>query len=165
MAAFLVALSLFGLALLVHLAWWRCAPPSRHTRALLVVFGGVVLAGAGVWLAGWQAGLAPADLPGVLFFYGGAAGCYLIVYTGVEESSPSVLIIAALEQAGDAGCTESDLAGCVTDARLTAPRLAALRRDGLIVDVPGGAALTPAGRRFGRLTIALARLFHLHEGA
>jgi hypothetical protein len=166
MAAFLLASALFMLALGLHFIWWRWRLPRHHTLALLGVFAAVPLA---VVLICAATGLPPfltwADLPGIALFYGAACGCYLITYAGVEETSPSLVIIRALERAGPAGCTHADLGACVTEDRFITPRINALQRDGLVSPSGAGARLTPAGLRVARLAMALARLFNLDEGS
>jgi len=165
MAALLYGLTAFLLALAVHVLWWRWRLPRHHTAALLAVFAVPPLLAAAIWLLHAPLpGLGPADLPGLVLFYLGAAGCYLITYAGVEETSPSLVIIRALEQAGPRGCSREELAAGVTAERFIHPRLAALKRDQLIAPGAGGATLTPAGHRIACLATILARLFNLNEG-
>lgn len=165
MAAFLYTLTLFVLALTIHVLWWRLRLPRHHTAALLLVFAlPPVVAGIGWFFSAPSFGLTPADLPGIGLFYLGAAGCYLITYAGVEETSPSLVIIRTLEKAGSAGCTYEELGTCVTEERFIAPRLAALQRDGLVVAAREGARLTPAGLWLARLAKLLTRIFNLDEG-
>ncbi len=165
MAAFLFALILFALALAVHVLWWRWRLPRHHTAALLLVFAlPPVIAGAGWLFAAPPFGLTAADLPGLGLFYLGAAGCYLITYAGVEETSPSLVIIRALERAGPQGSRHEELAAHVTEERFVLPRIVALKRDGLVAQDAAGGTLTPAGRRVARLATVLARIFNIHEG-
>jgi len=165
MAAFALALFLFLLALAVHIAWWRWRLPRHHTAALLLIFATPPVLATGFWFgAGYRFGLAWTALPGIVLFYAAAIGCYLITYAGVEETSPSLVIIRALEQAGPRGCTLEELGPCITEERFIAPRLAALQRDGLVVVDGDGGRLTPAGRRLARLATLLARFFNLKEG-
>jgi len=165
MAAFALALFLFFLALAIHVIWWRWRTPTRTITALLVAFSLppflVLLLGH----AGLHFGLGWADVPGLALFYAAATGCYLITYAGVEETSPSLVIVRALEQAGAHGCSRNELQPCISDERFIAPRRAALQRDGLIISTGDGARLTPAGRRLARAATLLARCFNLHEGA
>jgi len=166
MAALLTALILFVTALAVHVAWWRIRLPRHHNAALLAVFAAVPTAAAlFAWVADLRYGLAWADLPGVLLLYGTATGCYLITYAGVEETSPSLVIIRALEKAGPAGCTAEELGAHLTEDRFITPRIAALQRDRLVEPAGNGARLTPAGRRVALLARSLARLFNLDVGA
>lgn len=165
MAAFLYALTLLVCALAVHVLWWRWRLPRHHTAALLLVFAlPPVVAGAAWLFSAPPFGLTPADLPGLGLFYLGAAGCYLITYAGVEETSPSLVIIRVLERAGPPGCSREDLATEVTEARFVLPRIAALKRDRLVTPEAAGGTLTPAGRRVARLATVLARIFNVDEG-
>lgn len=165
MAALALALGLFLIALGIHVIWWRWQLPRHHTAALLVAFAVPPLLAGLLWLAGARFGLGWTDLAGIALFHAAATGCYLITYAGVEETSPSLVIIRALEQAGARGCSRAELQPCITDERFIAPRLAALQRDGLVTAAGAGARLTPAGLRLARLANLLARCFNLHEGA
>src|ERR1700694_3417770 len=100
MAALLLSIALFGIAWLAHLAWWRIRLPKRHSVALLALFAAVPL-GAAILAPALPAGLvpAPAEIPAMLGLYLGAAVCYLIVYMGVEQTSPTLVIIRALQPA------------------------------------------------------------------
>jgi hypothetical protein len=169
MSAFLIASGFFFLSLTVHVGVWRLRLPKHHTRALLLIFALVPVVGAGVLLMmgrnpGWP-GLQLADVPGMALFYLGATACYLITYAGVEEVSPSLLIIRALEAAPAKGCTRDELAALITKERFVLPRLRALQRDGLLAPADTGAALTARGLRAARVATRLAQIFNLHESA
>jgi hypothetical protein len=165
MASLVFSLALFAAVPVLQLAWWRWRLPVRHTRALLTLAALVPAAAALLaWLGGFRFGLVWADLPGIALFYAGAMACYLITYAGVEETSPSLVIVRTLERAGPAGCTPGELGGVITAERFITPRLQALARDGLIVNSGQAASLTPAGRRLARLTLRFARIFNLDEG-
>src|SRR5882672_3872600 len=133
MIALLASLALFGVAWLLHLAWWRVRLPRRHIAALLSLFAAVP---AGAALAGLafpaHFPLPPAYVPGALALYLGAAACYVIVYTGVEQTSPTLVIVRALESAPRDGCSDADLAGLITEDLFVRPRLEALALDGLL---------------------------------
>jgi hypothetical protein len=162
MTAFLLSLALFLLAFGLHVIWWRWQLPRHHTAALLCVFGLTPLIGFALWyVAGSRPALSWAELPGMALFYLGAAGCYLLTYAGIEETSPSLVIIRALERAGAKGCTKDELAGLITEERFVQLRLQALERDRLVVE----GRLTPVGLRVTRFSILLAKVFNIHESA
>jgi hypothetical protein len=166
MTALLGSLALFALAWLLHLAWWRWKPPQHGWLALLVVFAAAPLLAAGLWLLLWRSlPLVVWELPAVIVSYAGAAACYAIAYTGVEQTSPSLMIIRALAAARDRGCSTEELAVLFTEELLLRPRLELMRRDHLLVAADGGHALTPRGRRAARLALFLSRLFNIREGA
>jgi len=169
MSAFFTALALFLLSFAVHVLVWRVRLPKNHTRALILIFALVPLGAAlALVLAQPSLGrpvLALADLPGIALFYAGATGCYLIVYTGVEEDSPSVLIVRALESAAERGCSRAELSALVAPERFVQARFSALERDRFVAAAGTGNRLTAPGLRVARLSTWLARIFNLDEGA
>ena len=166
MTVLFFALGLFALAWLVHVAWWRLCLPPHHTKALLFVLAGVPLAAAGILAATSRLGLLnPADWAAVALFYAGASLCYLITYAGVEETSPSLVIIRALERAGAGGATRADLQPCITNEQFITPRLESLVRDGFVALEAGTYRLTKRGRSAATVAHRIADLFNLGSGA
>jgi hypothetical protein len=165
MAALLTPLALLGIAWLVHAAWWRLRLPRRPLAALLTLFAIVPFGAAFAWLVLPFQFLAAAEIPGALALYSGAAACYLVVYTGVEQSSPTLVIVRALEGAIAEGCSSEDLAKLITDDLFVRPRLEALALDGLLASTASGWVLTPRGRRAARTASTIARLFCIQENA
>src|SRR5687768_7371144 len=131
MSALLASLGLFGIAWLIHVAWWRSAPPLRQSAALVWLFVAVPVAAAAALVLGGPR-LLPAEIPAALALYAGAAASYLIVYTGIEQSSPTLIIVRALARAQASGCSERELAEVVTDDVLLRPRMQALEMDGIV---------------------------------
>jgi hypothetical protein len=169
MPALLVTLGLSLAAFGVHVMVWRIRVPARQTRALGLIFLLVASVAAALWIVARSGGhrgpLSAAALPQVGLGYAAIACCYLIVYAGVEEFSPSLVIIRALKASAGRGCTRGELADFITAERFIAPRLAALVRDGLIEGPPSGRRLTRKGRRMAQTSSLLARMFHLNVGA
>lgn len=162
MAALILALGLFAAAWLAHLAWWRLSLPRHHTLALLMVFAATPFVAAGVWFVIGRPALVPMGaIPGILALYAGATGCYLITYSGVEQTSPSLVIIRALEAAGGNGCSRDQLGRLVTEDVFVKPRLEALRSDGLLAASGAGYVLTPRGQRAARIALVFTRAFNI----
>jgi len=161
-AALLTTLSLLTASWVAHLVWWRLHRPERQSLGILLVFvvmpvvAALVLRDSPVFRSG--------DLPGMALLYIAATACYLITYAGVEERSPSLVLVRALQLAGAAGCTRDELAQVITDDAFVAPRLHALKRDGLIAPAVGGFALTPRGRRVAQVAVMLASVFGVRTG-
>lgn len=166
MAALLSSLGLFGFAWLLHLMWWRWRLPRNHTGALLVVFAAAPLIAALLWMAsGGSHWVGLRDIPGMALLYLGAVGCYLIAYTAIEETSPSLAIFGTLRAAGDAGCTREELSGVITDGNFIKPRLDALRRDGILVAAADGHTLSPRGKKAAHLAMLVSRMFSIEKNA
>jgi hypothetical protein len=166
MTVLLSALGLFGLSWLLHFAWWRLRLPTHHTKALVVVFAGTpVAAAAALALSDNHAVFTSADWASLALFHMGASLCYLITYAGVEETSPSLVIIRALERAGKRGATRDDLQPCITDEQFITPRLDSLTRDGFVLLDHGSYRLTERGRSAARVAQRISSLFNLGSGA
>lgn len=162
MAALTFALGLFAAAWLAHLAWWRLSLPRHHTLALLIVFSATPVVAAGMWLAIGTPALVPMGaIPGMLALYAGATGCYLITYSGVEQTSPSLSIVRALQAAGGKGCSRDELGRLVTEDVFVKPRLEALRNDGLLAASGAGYVLTARGHRAARIALVFTRAFNI----
>jgi len=163
-AALIVSLALIVGAWLLHVAWWRFRLPRHHIGALLLVFTATPLVMAVIWVASGSPPLVSlSELPGMMALYLGAAGCYLITYAGVEQTSPSLMIIRALEAAGDNGCTPEELAELITENGFIRPRLEALKRDGMITSADGGFVLTSLGKLAVQVALAISRIFNIRE--
>ena len=109
--------------------------------------------------------LAFSHVPGIALFVLGAMCCYLIIYTGIEDPSPSLILLQALEAAGDRGCPREDLAALFTEDRLVRPRLDELKQDGLVAAAGDGHALTPRGLRVVRVALFTTRIFRINDNA
>jgi hypothetical protein len=162
MVALLTTLALLATSWVVHFVWWRIRRPQQQTLGILVVFALTPVVAA---ILGHGAfGPPPGDFPGMILLYLGATGCYVITYAGVEEYSPSLVMVRTIEAGGAHGCSRQDLERVITDDAFIAPRLHALRRDGMVAAAGTGFALTPRGRRVARTSERLARLFGLRGG-
>ncbi len=166
MAALLSSLGLFGFAWLLHLLWWRWRLPRNHTGALLVVFAVAPPIATLLWIAcGGPHLIGFRDLPGMALLYLGAAGCYLIAYTAIEETSPSLAIFGTLRAAGSAGCSRDELSAVITDGNFVKPRLDALRRDGILVAAGDGYVLSQRGKKAAHLAMLVSRIFNVEKNA
>lgn len=64
--------------------------------------------------------------------FASSASCYLIIFTGLEETSPSLAIIKALKQSGSSGCSLSILRQALGGETVFDSRLKSLATIGLI---------------------------------
>lgn len=164
MTVLIPGLVIFGLAMLVHLAWWRIFLPRRQIKALLVLF----LAATGVSLLllallirlapEWQ-GYGPADLWGYLHVAEMVLALglsYMVTYSALEADSPSLVIALTIADQGTHGLAAEDLAQAMSDERLVRPRLEDLVLDQMAFWQGERLLLTPKGQ-------ALARLFAFYR--
>ena len=93
------------------------------------------------------------------------AASYLIIYTGIEQISPTLVIVRELARTQGRGCSEQELADVLTDDISMRPRVEALTLDGILVPSGSGWALTPRGYRTARTARAIATLFRIREVA
>lgn len=167
MATLLIAVGLFLSAIAAHVVIWRFRVPRNQTRCLLLIF-----ALAPLLLCAAAAAKSPfaprtllaKDVAGIALFYLGAVGCYLITYAGVEETSPSLKLIRALEAAGGDGCTREDLAELITEEHFIEPRLRSLKSQRIIAETAEGIKLTSRGTRIARSAALLSGVFRIDEG-
>jgi hypothetical protein len=166
MTALFVALGMFAMGWVLHVALWRIRLPRRHSAALLMIFGLLPVLAIAVWVV---SGASPIiswfEVPGIMALYAGAVFCYVIVYSGVEQTSPTVAIVRALAIAGESGCSPEELAPLITEDSLIRPRLDALRLDGMITPAGEGCSLTGRGRSAARMSMMFSPLFNLGDGA
>lgn len=97
--------------------------------------------------------------------YFGLVGCYLIAYTAIEETSPSLAIFSVLQESAGNGCTSEVLSNVITDTNFIKPRLDALKRDGILEAVNGGYILTPRGKKAAYLSNLISKAFNVKKNA
>jgi hypothetical protein len=154
---------MFTIAWVVHLAVWRVRVPRPATSFLLWIFIGALPVGIavgwlGVGLGAWQ--IVQASL-----FHAAASFAYIIIYAGIEEPSPTLVIVRAVHRAGTDGCRIEDLTALLTDAAVVDGRLDALHASGLVEPVADAWRLTPRGIRLAWLMQSFAeRVLRLPKG-
>lgn len=125
---------LFGSALLLHLAVWRVHYPAKPIKALVLLFGTVMLSGV-IWLLFYTSFSARQYLHIVLLF-SSLFICYLITYSAIEADSPSLVIVAQIARAGKKGLSPEGITESLGNDLLILPRLKDLVDSGL-VDLSG----------------------------
>lgn len=161
------ALSLWALAWVAHLAWWRVRLPAKQTRALLLLF---LAAGAGGAVAAATlpavAARAPQGPWGWLLaatFFGAASLSYVALYSGLEEDSPTLALVLRCWRAGGR-LGRDDAVRFLAEAPLWEARIGALVRDGFVVEDAGALRLTPKGQRLARTFARAAAVLGLAPG-
>jgi len=156
---FVVILTLAALA--VHVGVWRLAAPRLHTRALAIIFLGVLAAGLGASFSGLLPHLSAIEAVHVALTYVVGGLAYICFYSAIEENSPSTLIVEFTAAAGTDGRQLDEYRTIINDDLLIGSRFHALLRDGFVREQSGTYDLTAKGVRTARIFTATSRLLDL----
>lgn len=158
-----LSVAIFAACQLIHVLWWRIRRPATYATwvpALALIFFGV-----GGLLARWA--VARGDLgdseswgrlawSAIMLCHGSLSLVYLIGYTLVLASSPSLEILKRLDEAPD-GLPRSEMALSRPDEELTGQRIRTLSDGSMIRLENGELVLGPRG-----VLLARAVLFYRH---
>lgn len=146
---------LFVVAFVIHWMWWRVRLPRRQTFALFMIFLGALPAVVGLHFL--VPGL-PLSWPQncwewlhVCELHMSVALGYIVLYSALEENSPSLTIIGFVFEAGSTGRTPAEVFGLINDDLILRSRLHAMLRDGLVCQTDGLYRLTPKGQVWVRV--------------
>jgi len=163
----LLATGVFATAFLFHLAWWRSALPRRQTAALLAVFFGVLVPWLGVsyFLPGrWCTAADRWQAIHVAIFHTAWTLAYIVAYSALEHRSPSMTLLVAVADSGDAGCSPGELRGLLAGASPVEVRLDAMVHEGMVTRDGDGYRLAPKGRAWTTVLSNWRRLLGLPPG-
>lgn len=132
-------------ATLLHLLLWRLRLPRRQTRALLLIYFGVLALALGIRAVGPVNLAQDAQISLLVISFTLA---YIITYSAVEADSPTLVMIRAIAAAGANGLAEHEFRERLSDAVLVQPRYDDLVRDGMATRDGDTYRITPKGARF-----------------
>jgi hypothetical protein len=167
MRLFFTGTGLLALAFLVHVALWHIAMPKRQTRALLIIFALVPIAAVAASAAGALpvfAGLSAPQALRIAFLYAACALAYIVTYSAIELSSPTLAIVSYVARCGAAGCSEQQIADRLGISDDVGARIDAMVTGGLATVDGDSCVLTRSGRFFASLFEAAAVAFRLPMG-
>lgn len=147
MAVFLSAAILLAIAFALHLIWWRLKVPRRQPLALLVLFPTVAVCG---FAAIYATSLFPGELPlprlllAVLLF-GSVGVVYLILFSAMQEDSPSLTLIRLISEAGPRGIHRHELLQAAKGHSYVKARIDMMISDGMAVETATGLHLASQG--------------------
>jgi len=167
MNALLLSIGLFIFAWITHVLLWQIYTPKNQSLALIKIFIFVAVCFILLFPSWLVSTFSVPLLIGISMFYLGTLGCYLIVYTAVEETSPSLAIFWALQKNIQKGCTSKELAQVITDDTFIKPRINALRRDGILVQIAesSGHRLTSKGQKAAVIANLISKIFNIKRNA
>lgn len=168
MRIWLFACGLTGASFIVHLLVWWAAIPRRQTRALLLLFATTPIALLAIGL--FARSHLPAWYPAtswewlhVAVFHIAFALAYVVVYSALEERSPSMTLLSRVAQA-PAGCSRTQLETLLGKTSPVEVRLDAMVRDGMISSDQSTYRITAKGRRWAATFEAMRKLLGFTPG-
>ena len=163
----LLAIGVFAAAFVAHLAWWRIALPRRQTASLLGLFFAVLFA----WLAlshfmpgRWFTAADRWQAIHVAVFHTACTLAYVVAYSALEHRSPSMTLLVAVADSGDAGCTPDELRDLLNEFNPVNVRLDAMVHDGMITRDGDGYQLAAKGRAWATVLSNWRRLLGMRPG-
>jgi hypothetical protein len=166
MTVLLAGIGLLFLSFCAQLVFWRIFVPGRQIRALLVifflvplvVFGVVQLTGTPIALAA----LSAAETARLAIFYGSCALTYIVLFSAIEEQSPTLAIISYVAEKSQ--CTGADFVAKFGKGHELSHRIELLARSELVKHEGDRYRLAPPGDRLAKLFDAANRLFGIESG-
>lgn len=165
-------LAFVSLAFVLHVSLWRIRAPKRQTRALGLIFFGVLAAGlCALYILEercadcvliWPHGIA--QYLHIALFVTAFTLSYIITYSAVEVDSPSLVIVMQIANAGPDGLETGELYRRLPDSLLVLPRIRDMVRDHLVVVSDGRYFLSPKGHASIRIFVHFRRLLGLSKG-
>lgn len=141
----------------LHVLWWQIAMPRNSTLALLNVFAWV-LCMALIFMNDFAV-----ILPFALLYLG-CALVYIIMYSAIEQQSPTLSIVGLIYSAGHHGCDIQALKQQLKPDAQIKQRLNLIADSGMIMQRQGNWVLTFKGQNWARIFSLAAVVFGLERG-
>lgn len=127
------------LAFVVHLIIWKIRLPRKQTQSLLLIFFGVLCVTLALLpnlaelipFTGLKLPVPITTYLHITLFMTSVTLAYITTYSAVEVDSPSLLMVQAIERAGEAGLSIEELRATMNNALLVEPRIRDLIHDGM----------------------------------
>ncbi len=156
MTIFFTTVSLFGIALALHILIWKLRLPHRQMLALGFVFFFVFCA----WAA--RAIFISTQMHIILhtaLYYMSCSFCYLIIYTAIEGDSPTLSLMHFINQQNKAGISREEVDRFLARRPFVSARLSSLIKSGLVVQAGGKYRIAGRPPLFFRLILTFRKLY------
>lgn len=155
--------ALFCFSFAIHVLWWRISMPVRTTGALLKIF----FASLAIALTIYALTADTISMPEIMQFsllYGSSALVYIILYSAIEQESPTLAIVSYISQQGAERQSEQSLNQIFNGSHEIRQRLMLMQQTGWLNFDGRNWSLTEKGRRIARLFEYGAVMFGLNKG-
>ena len=156
MKIFLTTLALFVTAFVLHVIIWRIRLPRHQLRALMLVFGSIIL----LWVpVSVLATISEPDVLHVVLFYVVSSLCYFIIYTTIEADSPTLSLMQYIAVHEPQGIPADQVKQFLTRRPFVKARLSALIHSGEIREQNGCYKISGNPSLFFRLILEFRKLY------
>ena len=114
MKIFICGSVLFILGLFIQICFWKIRVPIKQIKSLLLIFSALLLIGI-IILILRETLVTLAEIFQLVLFYFSLALAYLTTYSAVEADSPTLIIVAKIDQAKKSGLAKGELSQVMTD--------------------------------------------------
>lgn len=154
---FFTAIGLLILAFICHLILWRIRRPARFTLAFFIIF---LIFYFGIFFITFL----PGDIFRFTLLYWSSALVYIILYSAIDQQSPTLAIVDFIKTHGDFGCDESAIIQYLAPEDEIKKRLMAMTQSGWVSQEGQYWVLTQQGKMFAALFGGAAKFFGLNRG-
>jgi hypothetical protein len=154
----LFAITLLLLAFVIHVFWWHIRMPRSATLALLFLFTTVIA------LFITFSSLTTHQLVELMLLYSSCALVYVILYSAIEQQSPTLAIVEFIHRFGEEGCDESALYQHVCPDEEMTKRLQVMQQSGWVKTHDGHSYLSQKGVYLATLFYYSSAIFGLRSG-
>lgn len=152
------AVALLFFAFMTHIVWWRVKRPAHTTSALLLLFIGFFI------IAISALSLSFIEVMRLGLLYISCALSYIILYSAIEQQSPTLAMIHYIDLHGEKGCDDESLAHSLCTKSEIMKRLTLMEQSDWLLQKNMRWYLTKKGRRLAYLFDYAAKLFGLKIG-
>lgn len=160
MILFLIILILIFLSLLINIIFWRIRLPNKQTISIFIIFIAVFLFFCLIHFLNFLPKNYTLKYFGewiqIILFYFTFLFTYLIVYTSIENNSPSMKIIMQIYNSGKKGLNNSELNKVISNEEFIKTRIDSLLRSDLLLYRDNIFLISPKGKS----TIKIMLLIH-----
>jgi len=154
------------LSFTLHLIWWRKKMPIQTTKILLCVFFGMLILSITIYCSvhtSWIA-LSFSEIMRFILLYSSCAFVYIILYSAIEQQSPTLAILHYIDSRGIHGCDGKSLVHYLSTLEEVKQRLFRMEQGEWIILMQGNWCLTKKGRYIAYLFECAAVFFRLGKG-
>lgn len=154
---FLMTILALMTGFIIHVIWWRLAMPKNSTLALLTVFS------ANLCMFILRMHDTAFIIPFVLLYWG-CALVYIIMYSAIEQQSPTLAIVGLIHAAGEDGCSIQSLKDQLQPDAQIQKRLQLIAMSGMIAEQDDRWELTNKGKSWAGIFALSSIIFGLQRG-